>query len=241
MNFKEPSSKILRWKIQLMEYDFDMIYKKGSQNVIADALSRIDHEVHTNEVVATDIATNTITNIQIPITEEPINDFNLQIVMQGGQTTEQKIIIPFKNKLRKYFRETMFTKENVERILKATLKPKKIYAIFTTDDIFKIVQEVYAQNFPQDKTFTLVRSLELLPEEKHKAKQEEIINKDHQNRNHRGIDESYLHLKREIYFPNMKSMIGDVIKNCEICLRLKYDRQPSKVPYQTPETPSAPL
>lgn len=175
MYFKEPSSKILRWRIQLMEYDFDIIYRKGSQNVIADALSRIDHEVHTNEVGATDIATNTITNIQIPITEKPLNDFNLQIVLQGGQITEQKIIIPFKNKLRKYFRETTFTKENVERILKATLKPKKIYAIFTTDDIFEIVQEVYARNFPQDKTFTLVRSLELLPEEKDKAKQEEMI------------------------------------------------------------------
>lgn len=130
MNFKEPSSKILRWRIQLMEYDFDIIYKKGSQNVLADAPYRIDHEVHTNEVVATDIATNTIINIQIPITQKPINDFNLQIVLQGGQTTEQKIIIPFQNKLRKYFRETTFTKENVERILKATLKPKEIYAIF---------------------------------------------------------------------------------------------------------------
>lgn len=39
----------------------------------------------------------------------------------------------------------------------------------------------------------------------------------------------------------MKSTIGNVIKNCEICLRLKYDRQPPKIPYQTPETPSAPL
>lgn len=59
--------------------------------------------------------------------------------------------------------------------------------------------------------FLFVRSLELLPEEKDKAKQEEIINKDHQNRNDRGIDESFLHLKREIYFPNMKSIIGNVI------------------------------
>lgn len=39
---KEPNSRLIRWKIKLDEYDFDVIYKKGKLNVVADALSRIE-------------------------------------------------------------------------------------------------------------------------------------------------------------------------------------------------------
>ncbi|KAH8294585.1 hypothetical protein KR054_008113, partial [Drosophila jambulina] len=46
MNFKEPNSKLVRWKLQLLEYDYEVVYKKGSQNVVADALSRV--EIQTN-------------------------------------------------------------------------------------------------------------------------------------------------------------------------------------------------
>lgn len=38
---KEPNSKLLRWKLRLEEYDFEVIYKKGKYNSNADALSRI--------------------------------------------------------------------------------------------------------------------------------------------------------------------------------------------------------
>lgn len=51
MNFKEPNSKIIRWRLQLMEYNFEIIHKKGSQNVIADALSRADPNLNHNETL----------------------------------------------------------------------------------------------------------------------------------------------------------------------------------------------
>jgi hypothetical protein len=42
MNVKDPGSRLLRWRIQLEEYDYEIIYKKGAQNTNADALSRIN-------------------------------------------------------------------------------------------------------------------------------------------------------------------------------------------------------
>lgn len=39
--FKEVSSKLTRWRLRLLEYDFDIIHKNGKQNANADALSRI--------------------------------------------------------------------------------------------------------------------------------------------------------------------------------------------------------
>ena len=38
---KDPSSRLLRWRLKLEEYEYEVIYKKGSNNTNADALSRI--------------------------------------------------------------------------------------------------------------------------------------------------------------------------------------------------------
>lgn len=41
MNVKDPGSRLLRWRIKLEEFDYEVIYKKGSLNTNADTLSRI--------------------------------------------------------------------------------------------------------------------------------------------------------------------------------------------------------
>jgi hypothetical protein len=37
---KEPNAKMLRWKCQLADYNFDIKYVQGKTNYVADALSR---------------------------------------------------------------------------------------------------------------------------------------------------------------------------------------------------------
>lgn len=52
---KEPNSRLTRWRLKLEEYDFEVIYKKGKENKVADALSRIEintKQVDTESVVA---------------------------------------------------------------------------------------------------------------------------------------------------------------------------------------------
>lgn len=41
-NFKNTRSRLYRWKLLLSEFNFQIFYKKGSHNTVADALSRID-------------------------------------------------------------------------------------------------------------------------------------------------------------------------------------------------------
>ena len=38
---KDTSSKLTRWRLRLQDYDYEIVYKKGKQNLNADALSRI--------------------------------------------------------------------------------------------------------------------------------------------------------------------------------------------------------
>jgi hypothetical protein len=41
MNVKDPGSKLLQWRIHLEEYDYEITYRRGSQNTNAGALSRL--------------------------------------------------------------------------------------------------------------------------------------------------------------------------------------------------------
>ena len=37
---KEPADRLARWMLELQEYDFEIHYKKGSLQVVADTLLR---------------------------------------------------------------------------------------------------------------------------------------------------------------------------------------------------------
>ena len=41
MNVKDPGSRLMRWRIQLAEYDYDIVHKSGTQNTNADALREL--------------------------------------------------------------------------------------------------------------------------------------------------------------------------------------------------------
>lgn len=43
-SLKEPNSKMLRWRLRLEEFDYEVVYKKGTYNTNADALSRVKTE-----------------------------------------------------------------------------------------------------------------------------------------------------------------------------------------------------
>lgn len=42
MSLKEPNSRLVRWRLKLEEFDYQIIYKSGKKNTNADALSRIE-------------------------------------------------------------------------------------------------------------------------------------------------------------------------------------------------------
>jgi hypothetical protein len=49
MNVKDLGSRLMRWRIQLAEYDYEILYKRGSLNTNVDGLSRIGNVGTTEE------------------------------------------------------------------------------------------------------------------------------------------------------------------------------------------------
>jgi len=70
MIFKEPKSKLVRWKFQLIEWDYEVKYKIGFQNLVADAFSRVNLEMNTHSV--------DWGKYEIKSSETPLNEFNIQ-------------------------------------------------------------------------------------------------------------------------------------------------------------------
>ena len=55
LNLKTPNSKLIKWRLQLAEYEFEIKHRPGKQNAVADALSRLPAtDINMNEVESDD-------------------------------------------------------------------------------------------------------------------------------------------------------------------------------------------
>ena len=62
LNLHDPYNRIYRQVLYLMGYDFDVIYRKGSENVTADALSRYPLESRGPADLSEDVLTLSVTD-----------------------------------------------------------------------------------------------------------------------------------------------------------------------------------
>lgn len=161
MNLKEPNSKLVRWTLKLEEFDYEIIYKKGKQNTNADALSRVKiNEPH--KEVSQELFNNTSTihsadeNLDdgIPISEKPLNEFNLQIILQinhtGSPATVENI---FKNRQRRIIRELHFNEGTMVDIFKKYFPPNKQIAFTLTTTFFRSCNPHILNIFHKQKRF----------------------------------------------------------------------------------------
>lgn len=75
-SLKNPQGRLYRWRILLADYLFKIVYKKGSQNVVADALSRINYEPFDLESVidpSKEAAIKAITRSKTRAAEQSLN------------------------------------------------------------------------------------------------------------------------------------------------------------------------
>lgn len=295
---KEPTSKLLRWRLKLEEYDYEVKYKKGKNNQNVDALSRIqlnitekqlsvnnknkEDELRTiedstklyfpelddleestfqpltmgdNESIIVNVDEdddqtihsnyNGNVQIEIPISEEPVNFGKNQIILSLVKNNPKKVIIQklfgfTKMRLLVEISETNFEKDIIE-FVKAYLVPKVRYNLYFEQDFYEQFVTCMAKNFMRSE-LNLVRNkiklLDVLDSEEIK----EIINNYHTSKtNHRGINETCSQIKRLYYWPNINKSVQDYVNECDICLQTKYERNPLRTELSLTPTASKPL
>lgn len=229
---KEPNSKLVRWRLKLSEFDYEIRYKKGTCNGNADALSRI--------ILNSPTEINLLENLNshLPTSQLPLNHYKNQIVVRKISSGATRI------KTEKIFKNTKktFHFKELDRAITITLiknhfHPTQTNAILIDDNFYPIFKQTYNEVFPNYSIIKCTKELENVIDE---IKLLEFIKDEHLNKNHRGIQNVFQELKLKIYNPNLKLRITQFINNCEICTMEKYDRNPPKIPYKITETPSRP-
>lgn len=249
MNLKDPSTKIAKWMIALMDYSYDIQYKAGKQNVVADGLSRIPQEINAhddlqNDEISSDSATqhsaDTDDSEYIPCTEKPVNSFPNQIILRIDQNEEEN----FEQVFPKVFRHTI-TKVNfgialLIRILKTKIDYSRTNCIHCPERLINSIQIVYKNYFSRNKKLKIYISQNFLTDLRYFEEQNEVIETIHEKA-HRGIEENLAEIKRNYYFPNMKNIIRQFILVCKTCQKAKYERHPYKIMFAQTPIPKKPL
>lgn len=233
---KNTNSKLKRWKAILEEYNYELKYKPGSSNIVADALSRPVQDTQLNSMTATQHSDRSSGQNLIPYTDAPINAFKNQIVITKEGNRAFDFTIPFPTYHRYTVTEQDYNNDNLVRILKKCLNPSVINAILTEDHILGKIQELYRLHFSQYKVKYCRKMVTDLTE---KIEQENKILKEH-NRAHRNAQENKIQILRNFYFPQMNAKIRRIVKQCRICKLNKYERHPEKPILQATPIPKYP-
>lgn len=233
---KNNNSKMKRWKAILEEYNYELKYKPGKTNVVADGLSRPPQQDQINSLTPTQHSDESSPQNLIPYTDAPINAFKNQLFLKTADTSSYQFLIPFPTYHRHIIEEPEYTEENLTNHLKRYLNPSVTNAIITDDHILGRIQNIHPIHFSR---YRIKYTRKIVKDLVRESEQESEIVKEHK-RAHRSATENKAQILENFYFPQMNSKINKIIKQCKICLENKYERHPSKLVLKATPVPNYP-
>ena len=160
LNLKDTNSRLTHWRLYLEEFDFEMKYRPGKQNIVADSLSRIREEININEVEAETSSdggsvhsADTDDSVFIPCTESPINTFSNQIVLKIGEINEEIYEEIFPRVFRRTITKVAFGVPYIIKIFKEFIDPKRSNCILCPERLIQTIQIVYKNYFSRGRPF----------------------------------------------------------------------------------------
>lgn len=236
LSTKNNNSKLKRWKASLEEFNYELKYKPGNTNIVADALSRPPHATQINSLTPTIHSDESSSHGLIYSVESPINCFKNQILLQEGTPQSKNFQIIFPTYHRHIIIEPIFTESNLIEILKNCLNPSVTNGIKTEEHIMGLIQNIYRDNFVSYKIrFTQMQVQDV----ENETEQENLVMEEH-NRAHRNQKENRIQILEKYFFPSLSRKLKKINKLCLICKQNKYDRHPNKVPIQPTPIPKYP-
>lgn len=123
-NLKNPASKLTRIRLEIEEFNFDIEYIKGSDNVIADALSRIPFdEIKENVPQILTVKTRSMTRKEQQNEQQSRNDSQLKI--KRPKVIEEPVSNFTKKIARLKVAEMIFSRNGPKSIIKLVIRAYK--------------------------------------------------------------------------------------------------------------------
>lgn len=234
---KNPNSKLKRWKNLIEEFGAKMEYKPGNQNVVADALSRVNisiDKINSSSLSSSDHSVQSSPVEPIPKTHKPVNNFRNQLHISRSDTNESIGSTIFPN----YHKHTISftTIENLLSNMVHSVSKTNINAIHTTEETFFEIKNHIREKFPTIKfIFSPTKTSNITDREQ----QLDIVEKTHK-RAHRNYKNNILEICEENFWPEIRKDCKRFAVQCEICLTEKYERHPKKETLKPTPIPTRP-
>ena len=183
-----PMGAIGRWLDCISNFDFQVVYRKGSQHGNADALSRADFipSEHTVEDTGEQVSA-----IHLPCSRRE------QLVKQQLEDRSLKVV-------HQWIRQNRTPSKSE---LSGLPEPLRHFADLRAS--FSIVDKVLMYQEP--------RSMSLVPVWP-ECWEKDLIIKAHAHLSHRGPEATAAYLQERVYFPNLAQKVSWVISRCSPCL-----------------------
>lgn len=218
---KNTNSKLKRWMSFLEEYNYELKYKPGKENVVADAFSRLP----TNQVNALSSihSDDSSSHGLIQSVDSPINAYKNQIVLSVGNLECSGHQLLFACHNRRTIVKKDYSEQDLIAILKRYLNPQVINGVFAPERVMGQIQRVYPLHFSGYK----IRFCRTLVEDVQDIEKQNRVMLCEHRRAHRNADENKKQIIRKYYFPNLNAKMRNIVKNCSVCKECKYDRHPN--------------
>ena len=211
-----------------------IFYKPDRENVFADALSRqqinaLSNDQHTDH--ATVHSEESLT-YAINKSENPVNCYRNQIIIEEAQHNKKKTFVLFKKKVRHVIQ---FSDQSdlFERILEV-VNPSVVNAIYCDLPVLVQIQDKLIRQFPGTKFwYTKLFVIDIFDPND----QKEIIITEH-NRAHRSVQENVKQVSEDYYFPKMTKLAKQIVSNCKVCSKAKYNRHSKEHIIEETQIPS---
>ena len=245
VNLKDAHGKIARWILRLEDYDYDIKHRPGKQNIVADGLSRIHQELHSNEQdessdAETAHSADTDDSEFIQMTELPLNFFKNQILLKIGTTDSDNYEEIFPGIFRRTVTKINFGVPFFIKMFREYTHPTRKTGILCPENVINTLQITFRNYFSRNKLCKVILTEKLLQDLRSLEEQNAVIEETHL-RAHRGIEENHAVIINKFYFPQLKKKIRSYINLCPTCLENKYERNPYKVKFSETPIPKKPL
>ena len=271
MSVKDPGSRLVRWRLKLAEYDYEIKYKAGKLNTNADALSRIPINVMTEitkEIINTPINPELVSYSEIYV----LHKNHKNILYVASETHIQSSSSAYDACTRLIEKDVPIfpiLKKGEITVLDSVSKPNRKYYMLNSNtkdkeqlfnDLNKNKNELplgeiyvnFIDKIHLDRTLSLV-----FKNEKDRKfiickgsitvpkirDIPELIQNFHtaEDSYHKGINETLRKIKTRYYWKNMTRDVTKFVRQCEICAKAKTCRQSLKRPLTITDTPIKPF
>lgn len=173
----DKNPKILRWRLELENFDYDVVYKEGKTNVVADALSRRPPEPSDAPAINAHSLNNSPPESRNPpsdsqtahsadtsddyydsLSSRPINHYRNQIIFKISTIETEARKNPFPGFYRVTILRRQFTKREITEYL-LRYHNGRTSAILAPIEIQQLIQESYRENFSQSGNFVFTASI----------------------------------------------------------------------------------